>query len=110
MGLRWKRPDRMPPFCTYCKPSLPGGWPLAYYRLKRGRARHSTLEHAYDDWVRRGRAADALLAYQDHYGPDDHFAAFLRPDVGVMRVEADLDYFVFSVSVSVEIDTVTRTV
>ena len=101
----------MPAFSAYCKPSLPEGWPLAYYRSKRGGiAYHGALEYAYDDWVRRGRVADALLTYRDPYGDDDHRTVILRPDLAVLRIEAGIEYFDFSLSAEIEVDVARRTV
>lgn len=68
------------------------------------------MSYAYDDWVSRGRMADCLLAYRDHWGPDYFTAVFLRPDVGVLRAYVDGEYYDVDLSAAVNVDEAKRKV
>lgn len=100
---------------SYCRPSLPFGLPLGDSRRWRllqtlPSSSDDRLPYAYDDWASRGRAADTVLAYRDHYGDDDHLAIYFRPDVGVLRVDVDGDYFDATLTAAVDVDEFGRTV
>ena len=71
-------------FVSYCKPSLPEKWPF------RPLGGHKLKNYAFDDYVRRGSLADTLLAYHSHSTSEAGISMFLRPDVGIMHVDASL--------------------
>ena len=76
-------------FSTYCKDSS---------------LQSEGVRSAYNDWEIRGRPADTLLAFRDHHGPDCHIGVYLRPDVNILRVDADYEFYDFALSVEIEVD------
>ena len=60
--------------------------------------------------MRRGRPADTLFAFNDHFGPDVFFHLYMRPAERIVNIGADLDYFSFDAFATVVIDPVKRTV
>lgn len=94
-------------FTAYCRQSLP---PCSDFNFNRTSPPRVPPRYAYDDWHSRGRPTDSILAYRDHYGTDDHTGIFFRPDLGVLTVTTDGDYFDAALSASVVVDNGKRTV